>query len=367
MTSVKRIRTLSAAEAAATTLPWVFQRTQDPAVAEAIIKLIDHPDAAIRGAALSDILLLGPAYRARAWEILERSVTDESPNVAQRAGKVFDLLIEDDAPRAWRGRFAVYDRFTHEIVNDFTVGEIHRLIEWALAGNDDAAARLDAVLNNPWANQELSKLFAFALRSRLGPPTLNATAIVSHLVMLIDRLSEQLQSPPAATGNDAKADPESEKARTITSGVILAEIANRIEVHSGLARNTACFDDPTARLFHYRALLPVLEALARSPLPHAAYSVVNTIADVADLDPAGVLQLGIRATLTGVRSGLAFDQFAQTAVRNFLMTYLNEHRELLEADRTALNGFMDVLDAFAAVGWPAWIDVTFALDAIYRE
>ncbi len=94
---------------------------------------------------------------------------------------------------------------------------------------------------------------------------------------------------------------------------------------------------------------------------------MNTIAEVADLDPAGVLALGIRAILTGVRSGLALDQFAQTAVRDFLMTYLDGHREVLEADRTALNGFMDVVDAFAAVGWPAWIDVTFALDAIYRE
>lgn len=367
MTSVRRIGILNTAAAAATTLPWVYQRTQDPAIAEALIKLIDHPDAAIRGAAISHILLLGFGYRARAWDLLERSVTDESPHVAQRAGEVFDHLLEDDAPRAWRGRFAVYDRFAREIVNDYTVGELRRLIEWALDENEEAAARVDAVLDDPWAQPELAKLMAFAMTTRLGPPTANASAVVPRLVRFVNNLSDQLLTVVSALGNDVSTYSERDRDRTNTSLNLLAEIARRVQVHSGLTSDAPLFDDERSRFLHYQALLPVLDALADAPIPHAAYYVVRTLSDVLEVDPVGILALGTRAILTGARVGLAMDQFGQADVRDFLLRYLNGHRELLESDRIALKGFMDVVDAFAAVGWPAWIEVTFALDAIYRE
>ena len=50
-----------------------------------------------------------------------------------------------------------------------------------------------------------------------------------------------------------------------------------------------------------------------------------------------------------------------------MMRFITQHRALLESNREALAGLMDVVDAFAAAGWPQWIDVAFELDAIYRE
>ena len=357
----------NALSAAASTLPWVFQRTRDPAIAEAVLGLADHPDPYIQDAVLQHVLLFSPEYRARGWELAERAVNDESAMLAQCAGSVFDRLVEHDAARAWQGRLAVYDRFAREIHTDVTVGEIRRLIDWALAGHPDAVARLDGVLKDPWANPELSKLFAFVLTTRLGPPTTSAIAVVPYIVSLIERLRDQLQAASAVQGNDPATSSEGKRSRTNTSATLLVEIADRVDIHSGLGSDSPRFDDPTSRLAHYKAILPVLEALARVPLPHAAYHVVKSISSVIDLDPAGVLALGIRATLTGAQAGLAMDQFAQADVRDFLLTYLNEHRALLEENRMLLNGFMDVVDAFAAVGWPAWVDVTFALDAIYRD
>ncbi len=268
----RNVTELNVLALAAETLPWVFKRTGDPVVAEAVLGLMDHPDSYVRNAALRHVLVLGSDYRARAWEVLERAVSDESWIVVQRAGSVFDLLVEEDAARAWAGRLAVYDRLTYEIITDFTVNEIRRLIDWALAGQADAIARLAAILEDPWANPELSKLFAFVLTTRLGPPTPAAAAIVPYLVTFIDRLSAQLESAAAAHGDKAGPEPERDRARSKTSGEILAEIANRVEVHSGLAYNTARFDEPAARLAHYRVLLPVLEALARAPLPHTRLS-----------------------------------------------------------------------------------------------
>ncbi|MDP9025438.1 MAG: hypothetical protein M3N13_08700, partial [Candidatus Eremiobacteraeota bacterium] len=355
---------------AASTIPWVYQQQSDPRLADAIIKLAAHPDVYVRSAILQHVMLLGPAHGETRWKIVEHAINDPSPGVSFMAGDVlFRHLATIDGPRAKRGWFAVYDRFAANVLHDVTIELSRGLITLTVAGDSDAADRLDRTLSDPWQNPELAKLVVFALATSLAPcsETTNAVELQSRVLGFIKRLHSQLDDALAAHGYDYSNYPAGEADRTKLSVDLLMELAHRLQIHMDIASPSGDIANLDEARTHYAALLPLFEALATVPIAHVGYYLVQALATVIELNPRGALLLATQAILTAAKAGLASDHFGQEKARDFLLRYVRDYRELLVNDQEAFSVAMNVVDAFADVGWPEWIDIAIALDALYHE
>ena len=354
----------------ASTIPWVYQRLQDPQLADTMDHLAAHPDMYVRATILQHVMLLGPANNDLRWKIVEDALTEQSYRVLAMAGDVLlEQLIHIDAARATRDWFIVYDRFATDVVHDFTIAASRGLVTLAVAGDAGAVERLDKTLENPWATPELARLLQFAIVTSLAPRsgTETAATLLPRLVAFIRRLRKQLEGAIAEYGYDYAKYPAGEVERTKLSIELLSEFAHRLQVHLDLENAARDSADVEKSRKHFGVLLPLFEELAPVQVAQIGYYLVQALETAIELNPRGVLLLAIRAVLTAAKSGLASDHFGQEKVLSFLLRYISDYRELIVNDHEVFTAVMDLVDVFADVGWQEWIDIAIALDALYRE
>jgi hypothetical protein len=279
-------------------------------------------------------------------------------------------LSQYDAERAQLGLFRAYDRFANSARTEYTIEHVRNIITWTFSAVPGAGERLSAELVDPWAHPELSYAITFELTNYLAPGNPHTGIAVTHLIPLVERLTAHLQAMRVQHGRDLAAFPEKDRNDSETSIKIVTEIAERTYFNTGtmVREPPGGFEDSgTITAEHYAIIRPLLAALARTPLPRTTYNVVKTLFGAIRVRPLDVLRLGTEAMRLGTAVGLANDSFAEGDIRKFLMRYITQYRALFESNREALTGLMDIVDSFAAAGWPQWIDVAFELDAIYRE
>lgn len=360
----------SATIAGTQALPYFFARTGHAEVAETLLGLTTHPRANVRFHALTGVMRLGENHLPEIWAALEHALDDPNLAIVHTAAERIERLAQYDADRAQRGLFRAYDRFVTAPRTEYSIEQARNIVAWTFAGVPGAAERLAALLEDPWTTPEFAHVATFELTNQLAPENPHAGAAVALLVPYLERLSNRWQQLIAEHGENVSAFPPPARSQAETSIKLATEVAERTYYTAGTMVHMpgGGFEDSgTIGPEHLARIRPLLAALASTPLPHTTYYVVKTLVGAIGTDPLGVLRLGTDAMLLGATVGLPNDGFAEGDIRQFLMQYVTRHRALLEANRDALTRVMDVTDAFAAAGWPQWIDVAFELDAIYRE
>lgn len=112
-----------------------------------------------------------------------------------------------------------------------------------------------------------------------------------------------------------------------------------------------------------RILLSVLTAVG---WPAVVHHVIDTLRALVPFDPRGILALASDAVSVGRDMGYTGESLAMTQVVELVTDYLANHRGLLVSDRAALDRLVEILNAFAELGWEAAIKLVYRLDEIYR-
>jgi hypothetical protein len=324
----------------------------------------------VRHLALKGLSPLIETSREEVWTLAEAALEDPNIGVVYTASQLIEYLGQVDPERSEAGFFRALDRVVAAPKSEYLIEHVRSIIQRAFAGSVTAVARLSSELLAPWPLPAFSLSLAFELSNYLIPDGMYVERAVALLGPLVERLTAHLASMRAQHGPNVSTFPEPDRADTETSIKILTEVAQRTYYNTGtmIRVEGGLFEDSgTITSQHYALIRPLLVALAHAPLTHTTYNVVKTLIGAIATNPPDVLALGTEAMILGAPVGLANDGFAESTIREFLMRYIRQHRALLESNRDALAGLMDVVDAFAEAGWPQWIDVAFELDALYQE
>lgn len=116
----------------------------------------------------------------------------------------------------------------------------------------------------------------------------------------------------------------------------------------------------------YREASPILDALARAPIPSATHYLLQTLEKFVPCDPARVFVRIAGVVVESTRGGYQFEAAgAELAVR-LVERFIADHFAVLRSSQDCRRALVDILDVFAAVGWPQARQLTYRLQDIYR-
>lgn len=353
---------------------WRFYRHEpDTRIQEVMRRLSAHRRHNMRYLAVREFGLVRDVDPEAVWLVAESAVAAPSIAVVSAAFDAAKMVSHLDFER-WRQMvFGAYDRLAPaHIKNQFVRSLQLFVVGRALRGDADAAARLQRILDEPWADMEATKALILNLTHQFAadsPAEVRAGA-VGMLTDLAERLLAHVGELERDYGTNVDAYPPEVKPNGIACLQLLSEVAERVYYGSGVMQRVTPSgpfgDTGEIDLEQFRLFQPLLEALARFRFSRTAYFVVKTLQGAVDVAPRESLLIGGTAIRSGITGGLSFDQMAEDDIRAFIVRFIDGHRGLLESDRECLAAVMDVVDAFVDAGWPRWIDVIFKLDQIYR-
>lgn len=116
----------------------------------------------------------------------------------------------------------------------------------------------------------------------------------------------------------------------------------------------------------YREASPIVDALARAPIPSATHYLLQTLEKFILYDPAGVFVRIAGVVVESTRGGYQFESAgAELAVR-LVERFIADHFAVLRSTQECRRALVDILDVFAGVGWPQARQLTYRLQDIYR-
>jgi hypothetical protein len=153
-------------------------------------------------------------------------------------------------------------------------------------------------------------------------------------------------------------------------GVVDESVAH---VYFCLSREHSRDDNATseARRWFFTLVTPILDEILAFGLDRGfvlaptVHYVMELLNEVVEFDPRRAVIMAARAARAGEGSNYNIDSLAVREVVKLVERVLADHRAALQ-DAEALQALMDLLDVFAATGWPEAIQLVWRLDDLFR-
>lgn len=358
---------------AAQGLPWVALRQPDQETLGTIEALVRSPNAIIRYLVVRELFRISDVAANLFWRLIdERISNDNAPivrlaictSLARIAGSQQER-VADAARRLWA--VLPQDRSKRFEFRDILL----EIVIWLRLESGDTWARdaLDELARAPMSNPSLLHAAVFRMWHNAIPSRLAEGRDV--VVDVVGFVSEAMRHTCRVLGDrDRVHDEHDADQLKDLYGVIDDSVAH---VYFCLSREHSRDGDATAeaRRQFFSLVEPVLDQILDFGLDRGfvlaptAHHYMELLNEVVQFDARRAVIMAARAARAGEGAGYNIDSLAIREVVQLVERVLADHRSEVQ-DAEALQALMDLLDVFAATGWPEAIQLVWRLDDLFR-
>lgn len=358
---------------AAQGLPWIALRQPDDETLAAIDTLVRYPDAIIRYLVVSELFRISDVAPDRFWSLIDdRIANDNAPivrlaicqSLARIAGRQLER-VADAARRLWT--ILPEDRSKRSEFRDILLD----IVVWLRVERGNAWARqaLDELAHSPMSNPSLLRAAVFQLWHKAIP-----SRLATHRAAVEDVIgfaSEAVHQTCRVLRERDRANDERDRERLKDVYGVIDETVGH--VYFCLSRQHSRDGDatPEARREFFALVAPVLDEILEfgvgpgfvlAPTVHHFMELLN---EVVQFDARRAVIMAAHAARAGEGSNYSIDSLAIREVVQLVERIFADHRSEVQ-DAEALRALMDLLDVFAATGWPEAIQLVWRLDDLFR-
>ena len=358
---------------AAQGLPWVALRRPDQETLRTIEALVCNPDATIRYLIVRDLFRISNVATDLFWRLIDERIESDNASIVRLA--ICESLarvvgsqherVSDAARRLWA--VLPYD---HSKRSQFR-GTLLDIVVWLRLERGDTWSReaLDELVGTPVSNPSLLYAVIVRLWTRAVPSHLaTQRVIVEDVLALISEAIRQTGHVLQERGN-IQGELDADQLKSLY-GVLHESVAH---VYFCLSRQHSRDSDATAeaRREFFFLVAPILDQIldvgldrgfVLAPTVHHFMELLN---EAVEFDARRAVVMAARAARAGEGTDYNIDSLAIKEVVQLVERVLADHRSELQDDE-ALQALMDLLDVFAATGWPEAIQFVWRLDDLYR-
>jgi hypothetical protein len=358
---------------AAQGLPWLVLREPDREALEAIALLLRNSDAIIRYLAVRELFRISEVVPDDFWslindriendnafivrlgicETLARIAGHQQQGVAEAARQLWTVLPRDQSKRS---------EF-RDILLDIVI--------WlgVEQGNDWARGALYELARTPMSNPSLLQAAVFQLWHKAIPSRLATHRdVVNEALNLVSEAVHQ--TCRVLRERDRSHDERDAEKLKGLYGVIDESVSH---VYFCFSREHSRDGDatPEAREEFFSLVAPILDEILNfgldrgfmlAPTIHYFMQLLN---EVVRFDARRAVIMAARAARAGETTNYNIDSLAIREVVQLVERVLADHRNEMQ-DPESLQALMDLLDVFAATGWPEAIQLVWRLDDLFR-
>jgi hypothetical protein len=358
---------------AAQGLPWIALRQPDRETLDTIEALVRNPDAIIRYLVVRELFRISEAATEQFWRLIDDRIANDTASIvrlaiceslARVAGRDQER-VAGAARRLWT--VLPQDRSKRSEFRDILLD----IVIWLRLERGDAWARqaLDALAQTPMGNPSLLHSAVFqlwhkAIPSRLAAHRATVEDVVAFMSTAVHQTCLVLRERDRA--NDER---DAEPLKQLY-GVIDESVAH---VYFCLSRQHSRDGNATqeARRDFFGLVAPILDEIldfgldrgfVLAPTVHHFMELLN---EVVSFDARRAVVMAARAARAGEGANYNIDSLAIREVVQLVERVLADHRNEVQ-DAEPLQALMDLLDVFAATGWPEAIQLVWRLDDLFR-
>ena len=358
---------------AAQGLPWIALRQRDDEALGAIEALSRNPDAIVRYLVVSAIFRISGQAPECFWNLIdERIANDNAPLV--RLGICQSLARVTGGNR---------ERFVDAVCRLWETLPLHRsqrhdfrdllldIVIWLRVEGDDAWARqtLDNLTAEPLSDPSLLQAAVRKLWHKVIPSELASHRPVVDIAFNLVSEAVNQTCRVLAARDHSRDECDAEQLKSLYD-VIDLSVAH---VHFCMSRTHSrdASARPEDRQEFFALVSPLLDTILNfgldrgfvlAPTAHFFMEILN---EVVAFDARSAVIMASRAARASEGSNYNIDSLAAGKVVQLVERVLADHRSEVQ-DAEALQALMDLLDVFAATGWPAAIQLVWRLDDLFR-
>jgi hypothetical protein len=369
---------------AAQGLPWLAVHAVDEELLQAIERLAQDKDPAVRFLVIGELFRLTHKAPEKFWEIANYRAENESNGavlygLCSSIGRVIGNNIEQGITILEKLAYPATTKYPGtELMNYFV-----SIVMWLILDKQ-----------NKWANEEANRYIAkpaeFALPLRYA--AYQALQEVKHENIespdkreIAERAINWLMSvlPSAAEAMksllvDLEKEPNEEKREALRNVYgVFDEIVTRLcffaDVLPYLRSEGNTELSNSQRCNYYFKIKPLLEGVLvhvgdeKTGLlfAHTAYRFMQLLNGVLSCDPGGVLRMAAIVAQSSEFDNFNLDPMAAEEVVKLVEAVLADHRDTV-TDGEPLQNLLSLLDTFAKAGWPTALNLVWRLDEIFR-
>ena len=358
---------------AAQGLPWIALRRPDQETLETIEALVSDPDAIIRYLIVRELFRISDVAGDLFWRLIDERIAGDNASIVRLAicqslariiGRQHER-VADAARHLWT--VLPQDRSKRSEFRDILLD----IVVWLRLESGDVWARgaLDGLARAPMSNPSLLHAAVFRLWQKAIPSRLaEHRVVVEDVLGLVSEAVRQTcrvlrERDPAHDERDA------DQLKDLY-GVIHESVAH---VYFCLSRDHSRDGNatPEARREFFSLVAPILDEIldfgldrgfVLAPTVHHFMELLN---EVVQFDARRAVIMAARAARAGEGANYNMDSLAIGKVVQLVERVLADHRSEVQDDE-ALQALMDLLDVFAATGWPEAIQLVWRLDDLFR-
>ena len=358
---------------AAQGLPWIALRRPDQETLETIEALVRHPDAIIRYLVVQELFRISDVAGDLFWRLIDERIVRDNASIVRLA--ICQSLVRiigrqhgrvaDAARELWT--VLPQDRSKRSEFRDILLD----IVVWLRLERGDIWARgaLDGLARAPTSNPSLLHAAVFCFWHKAIP-----SRLTEHRVVVEDVLgfvSEAVrQTCRVLRERDHAHDERDADQLKELYGVIDESVAH---VYFCLSRDHSRDGNatPEARREFFSLVAPILDEIldfgldcgfVLAPTVHHFMELLN---EVVQFNARRAVIMAARAARAGEGTNYNMDSLAIGKVVQLVERILADHRSEVQ-DAEALQALMDLLDVFAATGWPEAIQLVWRLDDLFR-
>jgi hypothetical protein len=358
---------------AAQGLPWVALRQPDQETLGTIEALVRNPDAIIRYLVVRELFRISDVAPDVFWRLIDDRIANDNASVvrlaiceslARVAGRQQER-VADAARRLWM--LLSHDRSKRSEFRNILLD----IVIWLRLERGHAWAReaLNELAHSPMSNPSLLHAAVFQMWHKAIPSRLAThPAVVEDVLAFV---SDAVRHSCRVLRERDRAHDERDADRLKDLyGVIDESVAH---VYFCLSREHSRDGNatPEARREFFSLVAPILDEIldfgldrgfVLAPTVHHFMQLLN---EVVRFDAHRAVIMAARAARAGEGTNYNIDSLAIREVVQIVERVLADHRSEVQ-DPEALQALMDLLDVFAATGWPEAIRLVWRLDELFR-
>ena len=358
---------------AAQGLPWVALRQPDEEALGAIEAMVGNGDAIIRYLVVRELFRISEVATTLFWRLIDERIANDGASVVRLAicGSLARVAgnqqkrVADAARRLWA--VLLLDQSKRTEFRDILLD----IVIWLRLERGDAWARgaLDGLARAPMSNPSLlhatvGRLWHKAIPTRLAEERGAVEEVLGVVSEAVRHTCQVLRErDPAHDEGDA------EQLKHLY-GVIDESVAH---IYFCFSRKHSRDADATAEarrdfFFLVESILNQIldfgldRGFVLAPTAHHFMGLLN---EVVQFDARRAVIMAARAARAGEGASYNVDALAIGEVVRLVERVLADHRSEVQ-DAEALEALMDLLDVFAATGWPEAIQLVWRLDDLFR-
>ena len=360
---------------AAQGLPWIALRQPDPdqETLGAIEAMVGNPDAIIRYLVVRELFRISEVAGTLFWQLIDERIANDNASVvrlaiceslARIAGTQHER-VADAAQRLWAVLPQDRSKRTEfrDILLDIVIWlRFERGDSWA----DDA---LGALARAPMSDPSLLHAAVARLWHKVTPTHLaeeraavkDVLSVVSQAIFHTCRVLEQRDR--------ARDEHDAERLNDLYS--VIDESVAHIYFCFSLEHSRDPDATENARREFFYLVEPILNHILDFGLDRGfvlaptAHHFMQLLNEVVQFDAARAVIMAARTARAGEGTNYSIDALAIGEVVKLVERTLADHRSEVQ-DPAVLEALMDLLDVFAATGWPEAIRLVWRLDELFR-